>query len=140
MQSQTTDLHNVKLNIHASASKTHNSNSNSNNELTKRAKIKGTPFYIIKQVIDKPALIKDGETQYFLVMGDYRLTEPTLTEEETIQKLETEKWLIITNIIAIATQKIIQDKIIDESITARSNGYELSEEFKQHAKQNGVNL
>lgn len=85
-------------------STTHGENTSQNNELTKRRKLDGTPFYIIKQIND------NNKEQYFLVMGDYRLTEPTETEKETLEKLITEQWLIITNVIAIATEKLIKEE------------------------------
>lgn len=76
--------------------------------LIERKKIKGTPFTVIKQ-----------NDKWFLAMGDSRLTEPTNTEEETIEKLETNKWLLLTHMIItvidrMATETAIltkQDKI-----------------------------
>lgn len=102
MQSQTTDSDNVKSNTPAYASEIHNKNSNLNNQLAQRKKIEGTPFYIIKQTTDH------DNDKYFLIMGDYRLTEPTETEEETTQKLKTEHWNIVCNIIAITTEKFLK--------------------------------
>jgi len=107
------------------------------NNLIERKQIEGTPFTMIKQVMD------NDKDKYFIVMGDHRLTEPTTDEDQQLLKLLTEKWKIIVNLIAIVTDKMMaikRNKIIDESIEARSQGYELSEEFKQHAKNNGVNL
>lgn len=75
-----------------------------NKQLAQRKKIEGTPFYMIKQTTD------NDKDRYFLVMGDYRLTEPTDTEEETVQKLKSEHWNIVCNIIAITTNKIMNIK------------------------------
>lgn len=76
----------------------------SQNNLIERKQIEGTPFTMIKQVMD------NDKTKYFLVMGDHRLTEPTYNEEETLQKLLTEQWLITTNVIAIITDKMLEQQ------------------------------
>lgn len=47
---------------------------------------------------------------YFLVMGDHRLTEPTPTEEETVEKIITEHWKIITTVVAIIVEKTLEIK------------------------------
>lgn len=103
MQSQITDSDNAKLNTHASASEIHNNNynSNENKQLAQRKIIEGTPFYVVKQTMD------NDKNQYFMIMGDYRLTEPTETEKETLEKLITEHWNIIANIVAITTEKML---------------------------------
>jgi hypothetical protein len=59
-----------------------------NKQLIEREKIEGTPFTLIKQ-----------NEQYFLVMGDHRLTEPTKNRETTMIKLENEKWLLMTQVV-----------------------------------------
>lgn len=69
--------------------------------LIKREELKGTPFVLIKQSTGE----KD---QYFMVMGDHRITEPTNTRQEQIKKLETEKWLLMMH-IAVITQTKLQE-------------------------------
>lgn len=70
-------------------------NHKQNSILTEREPIKGTPFTLIKQ-----------DEQWFMVMGDYRVTETTKTKEEQIEKLESEKWLLIMHICIVAIKKI----------------------------------
>lgn len=55
--------------------------------LITREQIEGTPFTLIHQ-----------ENKWFLVMGDYRVTEPTLHKQDTLDKLDSEKWMLITHI------------------------------------------
>lgn len=115
MQSQTTNSDNAQSNTHASASKTLNNNSNSNN-LIQRKLIEGSPFYIVKQIMD------NDKEKYFMIMGDYRLTEPTETEKEQLEKLITEHWNIIANIVAITCEKMLQLQLIElEKIAKQSN-------------------
>lgn len=71
--------------------------------LTERKQIAGTPFTMIRQ-----------EDKWFIVMGDYRMTEPTETEDEQIRKLEDEKWWIITCMVSIIIK--IQ-KQLEETMT-----------------------
>lgn len=82
--------------------------SQNNTELNARKQIEGTPFTIIRQYIDHDPLSVDTRYKYFLVMGNYRLTEPTETENETLEKLVTEHWNIIANIVAITCEKMLQ--------------------------------
>lgn len=71
-------------------------NPKQNSTLAEREQIQGTPF----------TLIKTQEQQWFMVMGDYRVTETTKTKEEQIKKLESEKWLLIMHICIVAIEKI----------------------------------
>lgn len=70
-------------------------------------RIEGTPFTHV---------IQDGK--HFLVMGDDRVTEPTETAEQTLAKLETEKWLLITH-IAVRVNKIAQQDAKIDKMTDR---------------------
>lgn len=73
-----------------------------NKQLAQRKQLEGTPFYIIKQTTE------NEKEKYFITMGDYRLTEPTDNEYDTIDKLKTEHWNIVCNIIAITTEKFLK--------------------------------
>lgn len=77
--------------------KTHNKNS----PLIERENIPNTPFTIITRWQGNEIQI----AEHFLVFGDYRITDPTPTKEKTIQKLETEKWLIMTNVMIIINER-----------------------------------
>lgn len=90
-----------QLNTSNNANETHGNNSN----LFERKQVDGTPFTIIKQTTDNDKEI------YFLVMGDHRLTEPTETEQQTLEKIITEHWKILTNVIAIITEKMLDQHL-----------------------------
>jgi len=80
----------------------HGENTSQNNtELIEREKIEGTPFTLIKQ-----------EEKWFITMGDHRITEPTKHKNEQYNKLEKEKWLIITNVIIIILEKMNEGAIL----------------------------
>lgn len=68
---------------------------NKNYPLIEREPVTGTPFTLVGH-----------EGKYFIVMGDYRLTEPTTTKEETLKKLRTEKYNIILAIATIVYEKM----------------------------------
>lgn len=89
------------LNTQSNTEKTHKGES-----LIERRKVEGTPFHIIKH-----------EEGFFIAMGKFRLTKETETEEETLSKLETEKWDIIGRMIigTLATMEEI-DKTITEKL------------------------
>lgn len=74
-----------------------------NSTLINYEKIPGTPFTIINQ-----------EEKWFIVMGDWRITESTLTREEQIKKLEEEKWLIIMHMTIICIKKQLENPIVNE--------------------------
>lgn len=57
-------------------------------------KVDGTPF----------TLVKDNE-MYYLAMGNYKVTEPTKHKEDTLKKIEDEKWLLIMHIAIIVQEK-----------------------------------
>lgn len=75
-------------------------NHNNNSTLIDYKEIEGTPFTMVRK-----------EDKYFLIMGDYRMTEPTNTEEETMEKIEKEKWLLIFHIAATVIEKMSIIKI-----------------------------
>ena len=55
-------------------------------------------------------------------MGNHRVTEPTSTKEETLKKLDTERWLLIMHIAIIAIEKM--------------NEMNKLEQYKNHVMQN----
>lgn len=67
----------------------------------------GTPFTLVK--------INIGEEEelniHFLAMGNNRLTEPTETREQTLEKLESEKWMIMFTVAAIIVEQMSNMKI-----------------------------
>lgn len=65
-----------------------------NYPLIEQEKIEGTPFTLIKQ-----------NDKYFIVMGNTRITDPTLNKETTLIKLETEKWLIILHLVIAVMER-----------------------------------
>lgn len=81
------------LNTQNSIEETHNKNY----PLVEMEKIEGTPFTLIHQ-----------EQKWFIVMGDHRVTEPTETKQQCLEKLEKEKWLLTMHIAIIAVQKTLE--------------------------------
>lgn len=74
-------------------------NSDSTEKDFTRERLNGTPFDLVNQ-----------NNEWFLVMGNNRITEGKKTEHEAIQLLETDKWLILTRIAAIAVEKTLKVK------------------------------
>lgn len=60
--------------------------------------IEGTPFTIVHQ-----------NNMWFLVMGNNRITEPTHTRLEQINKLDSEKFLLMLHIAVIVGEKLKND-------------------------------
>lgn len=97
MQKPTQTKQSEQLNIQENVENNHNKQSS----LIEREKIEGTPFTLITL-----------NEEYFMVMGDYKVTETTKTKEEQIQKLESEKWLLIMHICIVALERM--KKVTDE--------------------------
>lgn len=83
-------------------------NHNKNSSLHEQIKIEGTPFTLIRHVFEDDSVI------WFIVMGNYKITEPTETKEEQLEKLETEKWLIIMHMIIICIKKQMENPVVTE--------------------------
>jgi hypothetical protein len=67
----------------------------SNEELIKRNEIEGTPFVKVEQ---------DGHK--FLTLGNYRITDVDITDEE-IKKLTTgQNWLFLTTVIGVIAEQV----------------------------------
>lgn len=82
-QNTTSTKHGELLNTQSNVE----NNPNKNSTLIEQEKIEGTPFMAIKQ-----------NNQWFLTLGNYRLTEGTDTLEETEDKLKTEMWELIMKV------------------------------------------
>lgn len=93
-----------------SAKKTNNSNSG-NTELVNTQEIEGTPFKLIKRE-------KEG---YFLVMGEYRITQETDDKEKLIKLAKSLDWNFMVNVLS--TMMEIRDKVKAEIdlISANNN-------------------
>lgn len=82
--------------------------SNENFQLIEREQIKGTPFWIQK-------VEPHG---WFISLKGYKLTEPTKTKEEAIQKiwLENDGWNVIANMIIIIHEQVANEaaKLLEE--------------------------
>lgn len=72
-----------------------NQNGNNSKFTTTNELLPNTPFRIV------------GNTEhgYALTIGEYRLTQPTKTALESIQKLDTHQWEIIANMILVLIEK-----------------------------------
>lgn len=78
-------------------------NSNSSTEIIQREKIINTPFEIVGNT----------ENGYFIAMGKYKITENKQSIEDAKKTLNTEQWIIITNmiiLIAAETYKGMENK------------------------------
>lgn len=70
---------------------------------------KQEPEETIYEALDNtPFILRKVDDKYFLTLGKYRITEPTNTKEETLEKLETEKWGIITQLAMITQEELSQ--------------------------------
>lgn len=88
------------LNTQSSGEETHKQNSN----LILHEPIARTPFTI--------TTVQMGELnkqQYFLRMGDYRLSEIGNSKKEILDELEKENWNIILKMIAVVIQREIHE-------------------------------
>src|SRR5688572_21498628 len=79
------------LNTQENVEETHKENST----ITENERIENTPFRIVK----------DEEGKYFLTMGEYRITEKCDSKIIALDKLKTEKWLILMHMIVIVIEK-----------------------------------
>lgn len=87
MPQQTSTKQRDILNTQNNAEETHNVDYSK--KIVTREPIDNTPFWVVG----------NEEQGYSIVMGKYRLTETAITPEKAIEKLETEKWKIITTVI-----------------------------------------
>lgn len=95
-------------------------NPNKESTLIDYEKIEGTPFTLVHMKEQK---------QWFLVMGDHRLTEPTNTRNESLEKLETEKWMIQMIMTSIVVHKINEENQKDAEWISKTRQH-----FIEHGK------
>jgi hypothetical protein len=67
----------------------------SNEELIKRTEIKGTPFVKVEQ-----------EGQKFLTLGNYRITDVDMTDEEIEKLTKKQDWLFLTTVIGVIAEQV----------------------------------
>lgn len=87
------DILNTQTNVEENQNK-------ENSTLIVRERIPNTPFYIIRNL----------ENQWFIVMGDHRITELKETKEEALDELEDNRWFITMSIAAIVLEKMLAEK------------------------------
>lgn len=92
MQS-TTNKHSELLQSQMNVKEMDNKNSS---KLIEREHIPGTPFHVIG--------MKDKG--WFLIMGNYKITEDYATKDEAINQLAESHWNIILNLTSIAVETI----------------------------------
>lgn len=101
-QNTTNAKHGELLNIQSNVE----NNPKENSTLIEYEQIEGTPYKAVKT-----------EEGWFLTIGNYKLTEPTKTLEETEEKLKTDQWHIMINTM-VAINEI--DRIrLNQPITGR---------------------
>lgn len=66
-----------------------------------------------EQLKDTPFVLRwrDGRG-WFLTIGDTRITEPTKTKEETLERLEKEMWKLIAGMIVHIVKLLKNDDIV----------------------------
>lgn len=102
MEKLTTMDQQESLSIQENADETRKKSSS----LTEREKIENTPFWAVRT-----------DEGWFLVMGEYRITEPVESKIIAIDKLKTNKWEIMMRMSAIITEKTIAGigQLVEES-------------------------
>jgi hypothetical protein len=67
----------------------------SNEELIKRTEIEGTPFVKVEQ-----------EGHKFLTLGNYRITDVDITDEEIEKLTKKQDWLFLTTVIGVIAEQV----------------------------------
>ena len=75
-----------------------NNNASTSDQIVEQHKVENTPFTIVKV-----------DTQWFLTMGKYRLTEPTPTREETEAQVHDVTWNRLVQVMMIITEEQINN-------------------------------
>lgn len=65
-----------------------------------------------RQIENTPFVLRRREKGYFLTIGDTRITEPTETEQETLNRLKEEKWIIIAAMIVHVVKILKENDIV----------------------------
>lgn len=97
--------------IQSNSEETNNLNSSKQTHIADP--LEGTPFTIVNH----------PEKGWQLALGNQFITDPTASVQETIEKLETEKWFIVMRIAAILHQRIAQEavKSMEEAMQEQKN-------------------
>lgn len=99
--STTTNQEDIQ-NTQRTAENSHNSTSS---QIVERQQIENTPFW----------LERAGE-KWFLIMGQYRLTEGHNSISEVLLHMENNHWYITMNMIAIVVERYEQEKVLSKEI------------------------
>jgi len=125
MQNETNKQGEDTLNSQSSSEKTLN-----NGYIMTYEKIKGTPFTLVRH-----------EMNWFIALGNNRITTPTETKEETLEKLETEKWEIVMHLAIIAVTKTKEfEKLPPEEKKRYEEDTSSIEEWKTKMEKQGERL
>nr|WAE43705.1 MAG: hypothetical protein [Microviridae sp.] len=94
------------------------SNTSEGKELITTEQIKNTPF-AIKHLTET--------NEYFLVLGNERVSEIYNNKEKVIEKYNSADWVLITNITAVITKTILttqqlNNERLNEQINKKHNG------------------
>lgn len=65
-----------------------------------------------RQIENTPFVLRRREKGYFLTIGDTRITEPTETEQETLDRLTKEEWIIIAAMIVHVVKILKENDIV----------------------------
>lgn len=71
-----------------------------NSTLVERTQISGTPFWLHKE-----------NDKWFITMGMHKLSPNYDTAEEANEHIEKEKWMTIFHVIAIVTEKTVNEAL-----------------------------
>ena len=66
-----------------------------NEELVKRTEVEGTPFVLVEQ-----------EGMKFLTLGNYRITDVDLTDEELKELTKGVNWLFLTAVVGVIAEQV----------------------------------
>jgi thioredoxin-related protein len=66
-----------------------------NEELVKRTEVENTPFVLVEQ---------DGNK--FLTLGNYRITDVDLTDEELKELTKGVNWLFLTTVVGVIAEQV----------------------------------
>lgn len=79
------------------------------------------------QLEDTPFVLRRREQGWFITIGDTRITEPTETREETVERLDKEQWKIIAAMIVHVVKLLTETKI---ETTHKNSSMKLSKKKK----------
>lgn len=83
---------------------------NDNEQLVQQELIEGTPFTLVNH-----------DTQYFIALGQYRVTPPT-TKEEALKTVQDLSWFNLINIMSIVAQETYKNLNHEKETKTKTNG------------------